>query len=146
MQAVPVLQEVREEADEAKTELLKAIADEGGGSINGMRVDAEVANDLTRTTRKRAEEENVRGVFRVARVDTTTPDGFRVTLKDVRSGEEVTASLMDALISDQHRERIRAAEWNKQPVTVELRKRVSRGRTLEATVVDVQDPPARAAG
>lgn len=142
-QRVPVLSEVMEETRAANTEIVRAIAEEGGGSINGVPLDEDVANDLTTTSRRRAEEQVVRGVYRVAKVDTTAPDGFRVTLAKVPSGEETTASLMDAIISDEHRQRIRQAEWNKQPVTVELRTRVSRGRTLEATITDVQDPPAR---
>lgn len=139
IQQLPVLSAVKDEADSARAEIVRAIADEGGGRLDGVQLPADVANDLTTTTRKKADEETVRSTFRVARVDTTTPDGFRVGLRDVATGEEVTASLMDALISDQHRQRIRAAEWSKQPVVVELRKRVSRGRTIEATVVDVQE-------
>lgn len=146
MQAVPVLAAVRKEADGVKGKLVKAIAEEGGGRLDGVALSAQVANDLVATSRQKSEEETARGTYRVARVDTTTPDGFRVSLKDIETGDEVTASLMDALISERHRELIRAAEWSKQPVVVELNRRISRGRTLKATVVDVQQVPDRAVG
>lgn len=143
---VPLLAEVRDETNAAKTEILKAIADEGGGRVDGLQIDQDVANDLTTTTRRRADEERRRGLFRVDRVDTTTPDGFRVTVSAVDDDFTITASLMDALISDQHRARIQQAEWSKKPVVLELRLRTSRGRVLEATVVDVQPHQDAAAG
>lgn len=148
MQRLPVLREVSAEADEAKTKLVKAVGEEGGGTVDGIPLDADVANDLVKNARRPAAEETLKSTFRVARVDTTSPDGFRVALRDTKTGEEVTASLMDALISDRHRSLIQAAEWNKEPVAVELRLRVSRGRTLSATVIDVQPakPASRRAG
>lgn len=145
MTQVPVLAAVKAELDQAKTEIVRAVGEEGGGNINGLQLDQDVANDLTTNARRRAEDEQVRAQFTVSRVDTTAPDGFRVTLRFVEDGKSVTASLMDALISEEHRKRIREAEWNKQPVMVELKVRTSRGKIVEATVVDVQEPPAAAA-
>ena len=141
-QQVPLLQQIREESNDAKTEILKAIADEGGGRVNGLYIDQDVANDLVAVTRRTPAEENRRGLYRVDKVDTTTPDGFRVTLSNAKKKEVITATLMDALISDEHRKRIREAEWSKRPVGIELRLRTSRGRILEATIVDVDEADA----
>jgi hypothetical protein len=69
-------------------------------------------------------------------------DGFRVTLRDMETGGEIAASLQDALISDDHRARIQAAEWKKAPVLVDLAVRRSRGRILEAVVIDVKEVPS----
>src|SRR5262249_53139492 len=83
------------------------------------------------------------GLYRVGKVDTTAPDGFRVTLIDVKTGEEISASLIDAIISAEHRDAIQAAEWNKQPVLVELTARKLRKRIVDAVVIDARhaNPP-----
>jgi hypothetical protein len=138
---VPLLVQIGDEATQAKTEILKAVAHEGGGKINGLEIEGETAADLVANTRRKPAEEILRGVFRVSRVDTTAPDGFKVTLQNVRTGEEINASLMDAMISDQHRESIRAAEWSKGPVSVEMKTRKSRGKIIEAVIVNVTDVP-----
>jgi hypothetical protein len=139
MKKVPILEQIGDEATNAKTEILKAVAHEGGGRINGIMVDGEAAADLVTKTRRKPAEETLRSVFRVARVDTTTPDGFKVALQDVKTGDEVNASLMDAMISEKHRESIRAAEWSKHPVAVQMNIRRSRGKIIEAIIVDVAD-------
>lgn len=137
MKRVPLLEPIREEATHAKSEILKAVAIEGGGRINGVTIEEDVALDLVANTRRKPAEETMRGVFRVARVDTTVPDGFRVALQDVKTNEEVNASLMDAIISDKHRALIREAEWDKKPISVEMNIRRSRGKIIEAVIVDV---------
>ncbi len=144
MQRVPALRAAQEVADEARHELLKAIADESRAVVNGVEIDGEVANDLVKNVRRRSEDITVSGTYRVARVDTTVPDGFRVALRDVTSQEEITASLQDALISDEHRRKIREAEWAKKPVRVDLKARRRRNGIADAVVLDVQDvPPVR---
>lgn len=137
---VPALAPVREEQDAVRAEILKAVSEEGVSAVvNGLRIEPDVANDLVSTSRRKLEESRLRSIFRVARVDTTVPDGFRVSLRDVKTGDELNASLQDALISDEHRRRIRVAEWEKRPVFVELAVRRSRTRVVEAVIIDVQD-------
>lgn len=139
-QQVPLLRDVKEESDRAKDELLKALADEGGGDVNGLYITEDVARDLTAYTRRKPEVQIVRKSFRVDKVDTTTPNGFRVTLSRKAGKEKITAGLLDAMISQTHRDRIQKAEWSKKPVEVELHLRKSRGRIVDATIVDVAEP------
>jgi hypothetical protein len=67
---------------------------------------------------------------------------------NIESGEEISASLQDAIVSELHREKIRAAEWSKRPVKVSFRVRKLRNRYIDAVVFDVQDveQSPRAAG
>jgi hypothetical protein len=58
-------------------------------------------------------------------------------LEDLKTDEQITASLLDALISAKHKETIRNAEWAKLPVHVEMIARRLRGRLVDAKVVSV---------
>lgn len=78
------------------------------------------------------------GIYRVDRVDTTVPDGFRVTLTDVATGKEVSASLQDAIVSEDHRALIRQAEWNKSRIRVQMSARLLRNRFVDAVVLSVE--------
>lgn len=144
---IPALADVRAVTEDAKAELLRAIADENGGRVNGVDIDGDVANDLISSVRRRSEEAKMTGVFRVDKVDTTVPDGFRVTLHNTQTGDDITASLQDALISEEHRARIRTAEWSKKLIVVDLVGRKGRTRFVDAVVMDVRDlPPPRERG
>jgi hypothetical protein len=61
-----------------------------------------------------------------------------VTLTNIETDEEITASLQDALVSDEHRALIQAAEWSKRPVRVRLSARLLRSRPIDAVILTVE--------
>jgi hypothetical protein len=135
----PMLQEVEASAEEARQEMVKAIGEERGGSFSGITINSEFAGEIVSQKRQQGQEARLAGVYRVARVDTTSPDGFRVTLSDLKSGVEVTAVLLDVLVSEEHRELIKNAEWNKRPVFVEMTARRLRNRVIDAKILNVRE-------
>jgi hypothetical protein len=50
---------------------------------------------------------------------------------------------MDALVSSQHREALREAEWQKKPVQVSLKGRRLRGQIVGAQITSVEEPKGR---
>jgi hypothetical protein len=104
----------------------------------------ELASEISTSKRQQSTEVRLAGVYKVARVDTTALDGFRVTLTDSKTGEEITASLLDAIISAEHKIAIQEAEWSKSPVFVELTAKRLRKRIVDAIVVSVRPTPAQA--
>lgn len=141
LESRPILQQIEHSANSARDEIVKAVADERGGRIQGINLPREVANEISSVSRSQSTEDTVRGTFRVAKVDTTVADGFRVTLEEVNSGETITASLFDAVISSQHRLILQDAEWSKGPVIVELSGRRLRGKLNDAKIVSVSAAP-----
>ncbi|MEH2534413.1 hypothetical protein V1277_006291 [Bradyrhizobium sp. AZCC 1588] len=137
LQKRPVLQQIEQSATEAREEIVKAIADEGGGSIQNIPLPREVATEISSVNRAQSSETKLAGQYRVAKVDTTVADGFRVTLEDTKTGETVTASLFDAVVSAEHRRILQDAEWNKKPLFVEMAGKKLRGRVTEAKIVSV---------
>lgn len=143
----PVLEDVEAALEPARQSVLKAVGDEGGGTIQGIDISPAVAAEINSQRRQQSVVESMSGVYRVAKVDTTVPDGFRVTFANIENGEEIAASLQDAIVSEDHREIIRRAEWSKRPVRVWFRVKKLRNRYIDAVVVDVKDiePTPRAA-
>lgn len=137
LESRPVLQQIEHSASAAKDEIVRAVADERGGRIQGIELPREVANEISSVNRSQSTDDTIRSTFRVAKVDTTVVDGFRVTLEDLISGENITASLFDAVISATHRQVLRDAEWSKGPVIVELSGRRLRGKLVDAKIVSV---------
>jgi hypothetical protein len=134
----PVLGEVEASVDAARTELVKAIGEENGGTIMGVDLAPEIASEITSQKRQQGTDIRMAGVYRVAKVDTTVSDGFRVTLTDIKNNEEVSAALIDALISAEHRATIQDAEWKKLPIFVEIKARKLRKRIVDAVVINAR--------
>jgi len=138
MHRMPVLGDVEDIADASKSFLVRAVGDEQGGKIQDISFDQPFAYNVTSTRRQQSVEKTFTGVYRVAKVDATSPDGFRVTLSDIGSEQEVTASLQDAFISDEHRMLIRDAEWKKTPIRVKILAKQLRNRVIDAVVLEVE--------
>jgi hypothetical protein len=134
----PVLGEIEASTDAARTELVKAIAEENGGTIMGVELAPEFASEITAQRRQQGADVRIAGNYRVAKVDTTVPDGFRVTLLDVLTKNEISAALRDAVLSEEHKAVIQEAEWKKQPIFVEMRARRLRQRIVDAVVVNAR--------
>jgi hypothetical protein len=143
IQQHPVLKQIENSTNHSRDQIVKAIADESGGTVMGIELSKEVANEISSTPRQQSAEVKVSGNYRVAKVDTTITDGFKVTLEDLKTDEQITASLFDAIISAKHKETIRNAEWAKLPVYVEMIARRLRGHLLDAKVVSVIELDAK---
>ena len=135
----PILADIDAVVEPAREKLVQAVGREGGGDLYGVPVSAPLAAELSAQKRQQSQEVLIKGKFRVVRVDTTSPDGFRVTLAGEAVTHEVTATLTEYLISTDHREAIRRAEWGKKPVYVEMKARKLRERIVEAEVLMADD-------
>lgn len=120
LQQQPKLVVIRNEADNARTSLLRGITDEGEVTVQGTVLDGEVASELLRRERNPSKKVAVEGVFNILRVDTTSADGFRVQLRHVDTGEVITAGVQDVFLSEEQRRVIQEAEWEKAPVRAKI--------------------------
>lgn len=134
----PELKRIEAANEPARQEIVSALADEKGGSINGIELDKTVALEVSTKPRDQSVKVEMSRIFRVAKVDTTVPDGFRVTLTD-NKGKEISASLLDALVSSRHRAALQQAEWAKKPIKVTLRGRRLRGDIVGAEILSVEE-------
>lgn len=134
--AVPLLNDVDELADDGRQAMLKGLAVNGGGRLQGIDLPAELVAELTKSLRQSSRQEEIQGVYDVTLVDPAFHDGFRVRLQDVGTGEEFYAALRDRLVSENDYLAIQTAVWNKTPVRLKLRGRRLRGKIVEAVILD----------
>lgn len=135
LERAPVAADVEAFAETARASLVRAVGEEGGGEINNTSIDRDVASEISRQTRQVGEPIRQAGDFRVARIDTNVSEGFRVTLVDVETGQEIVAMLQDVFLSAEHREIITEAEWGRRPFYAEITARRVRNRIVDAVVV-----------
>lgn len=120
MRNSPMLEEVSVIADEGKDALIRSMRDFDTTKVNNIEVPGGLADELMRSNRRSSEEKEIKGNFKVLRVDTTSPDGFRVRLENVVTGDQITARLRDALADEQQGKDLQRAEWSKKPIYCEI--------------------------
>lgn len=131
----------------ARQSLVRAVGSERGGRLQGIDIPPRLAQEINSQKRQQSTAEKIEGVFRVSKVDTTMAEGFRVTFASIETGEDISASLEDAVLSEEAKIAMQRAEWSKQPVRVRLRVRKLRNRYVDAVVMSVEpiDSSLRAA-
>lgn len=130
----PVLADLKKEADGTRKELVKHTSNVDA-EINGVPLSAEASSALSSTSRKYAEEERRDGIYKVLKVDTTVPNGFRVHIESVASGETMQAHVQEVMSSLNDRAVIQAAEWSKVPVELQINARVKDERVVDAVIL-----------
>ncbi len=135
------LQAAQVAADNAREVLVKAIAVEGGATVNGTHVDAAAAAELQRTTRKPRRTIEIREAYRIEKVDTTAQDGFRVHLQNVASRKKLVAGLQDAIVSNEIMTVIQQAEWNKMAVNLTIEATMAGENIVKAIIINATPVP-----
>lgn len=131
---VPVVEGLRNEAEKARASIVKH-ASQSDAAINGISIQAEAGQNISRESRSSAKEARKDGVYRVQKVDTQVADGFRVYVENVDNGEEFSASVQEVISSLSHREVIKEAEWSKVPVQLQINAKVNKGKVIEAVIL-----------
>lgn len=131
---LPAISAFTDEAENATQSLVKH-SSQTDSNVNGVGIPAELGRRLTRETRAESQEQRLDGNYRVLKVDTTVPDGFRVFIEDIDTHESFGADVQEVMSSLSDREIIRDAEWSKAPVTLQINAKVKRGVVQEATIL-----------
>jgi len=129
---------ISEMTDDAKHEMLRSIPEDQQIRLQGIEIAGDAAKALARAPRTETTERHIAGRYRVVRVDTSATRGFRVKLRNVRTGEEVTAGITDALVQADQREAIQTAEWSRSELDVRLRIEMRAGKIIDASIRDAE--------
>lgn len=130
----PVLSALKVEADASRMEIIKHNSSVDA-EINGVPLPSDASTSLTKSSRTSPEEERKDGVYKVHKVDTTVPDGFRVHIENVETGEVLQANVQEIMSSLNDRKLIQEAEWSKVPVQLQINARVKKGKVVDALVL-----------
>ncbi|HEY4254377.1 MAG TPA: hypothetical protein VGM87_24435 [Roseomonas sp.] len=142
MDRSPTVRDVGDVVEPARQQMIRAIGEEKGGTIQGTRVSPSIAAEVTQHRRNQSTATVITGIYRVARVDTTAPDGFRVVLTSEFGGETITCSVQDVFLSDRHRAVIQRAEWLKEPIAVKIEARRLGQKIVDAVIKEVNPAPS----
>lgn len=131
---ISVVKDLRDEAQKARASIVKHAA-QTDASVNGVSIPADAGQNLTRESRSTATEEQKDGAYRVQKVDTQVPDGFRVFVENVETEEQFSASVQEVISSLSHREVIKEAEWSKVPVQLQINAKIYKGKVTDAVIL-----------
>ncbi|MCB1540152.1 MAG: hypothetical protein KDJ25_04650 [Rhodoblastus sp.] len=89
--------------------------------LQGKNLDRQVVSSINRSTRRKAEERFIDGIYLVVGVDTSDPEVIRVKLQERDNDDSVvTAELDDLMIQQQFSGVIQRAEWQRKPIKVRM--------------------------
>lgn len=132
-ETVPVVTDIRNEADQGREALVKHVT-KNDAVVNGVPLTAAAGQSLTTRTRVEALEVRLDGLYKIRKVDTTVATGFRVHLLD-RDGRELVGDVAEVMTTLADREIIRDAEWSKIPVYLQINAHKRREQVVDAVIV-----------
>jgi hypothetical protein len=136
---VPEVRAIESHAENAKNALLESVSTVPSAKIDGVAIDGETAAELMKSARRHSEEIRTSATYRVLRVDTTSPEGFRVRLQNIRTAQELTAIVPDAVRYEKQCDDIQEAEWSKGRVKVTI-EGIRRGDDISDAKIVATEP------
>lgn len=133
----PQLAAIRDDAQAASNQLLKATRSGDVMEIHGVSLPAEEAHALVQPERERAKETELNGRFAILGNRTDKGAGFRITVKRVTDGLTFAADVLPELPADQQ-DVIQDAEWSKQLIDLVIRAEKLRDTVTRATVISAK--------
>ncbi|MGJ7190842.1 hypothetical protein ABMZ81_03790 [Morganella morganii] len=133
------LQQQQDISDDAKGDLLKALSNAKTIEIDDLALDQELTRQLSSTARKKTVETRIDGIYRVEKVDSSDPDVFKVTVRDVSSDKLVMCIVQDVFLDEkENKEILQKAEWDRKPLKLSINARMRDGEIKSATIVYVK--------
>lgn len=148
LQRSPMLQQINSEFDEAKLDMVKAVGDAQTLTLQGETLTQAQANIIASTPRERARELQLNGNYRIERLDWTKEEEVRVSVFGLDESREFTAKLSTQSLTNESKELLKQAEWERLPVHLQINATELRGEVTTATIVgvDVQKVKLRSQG
>ena len=134
----PELKEIATEAKETKREFFKQASDAEKINIQGVEVTGEQAKELAKKKRmppaREFEEIRLDGMYRILNVNTELDTGFKVSIRNEVSGQELVAEVQDNTFQSQYKRAIETATFEKRPVELNIN---AKQKIANSTIYDV---------
>ncbi|MDP0380314.1 hypothetical protein Q7Y30_00755 [Glaesserella parasuis] len=137
----PELEEIAIEAKETKREFFKQASDAEKINIQGVEVTGEQAKELAKKQRlspaREFEEIRLDGMYRILNVNTELDTGFKVSIRNEASGQELIAEVQDNTFQSQYKKAIETATFEKRPVALDInaKQKVANGTIYDVVVI-----------
>lgn len=136
----PALESVARHADDARAELLKGFSRAEKMEVSGTTLDKDIAEELATNARRQSHEVRMDGLYRILRNDTTDPNAFRVRVREHKGEQEFEARVQNESLSQNYRELLQTAEWNRTLVRLSINAKSLEGDIRGAVVIGVYPP------
>lgn len=136
----PQLDFARQDLDDLRRDVLKAVADANTVAVNGLQFTANEARALANTPRTESQDVQLNGHYVIQKVDLSDPVIIRLNVKSSDSHDEFTATLKRGGLEDQERERLESGAWNRRRLYMAINGTRLRGEVTSANIVSVDWP------
>lgn len=126
-------------AHDAHSEVVKTLSAGDKASIEGISIEPEIAESLTRNARRKSAEVRLDGRYRLLKLDWSDPLKFKVKVFNTETGLQLDAEVQDESLTGKYREALREAEWSRAPVALKINaKLVGDSDYRDAVVVEAE--------
>lgn len=136
----PQLDFARQDFDDLRRDVLKAVADANTVTFNGLKFSASEARALSNTPRTESQDVQLNGHYVIQKVDLSDPVIIRLSVKSSDTSEEFTATLKRGGLEDAERERLESGAWNRRRLYMAINGTRLRGEVTTANIVSVDWP------
>lgn len=144
IESIPQLKQQNEIATESKANLLKNLNKADTIEFDDVVLDNELAKELTSTKRKTYAERRIDGIYKVVKVEPGDPAPFKVTVKNVTTGELVSCVVQDVFLDEkENKEIIQQGEWDREPIKLTINAKVLGDEIKSAIIIKAEKIPEK---
>lgn len=138
--AQPKLQFAQQDFDDARHSIVKSVGDANSLKVQGVELTRAEAKSIASTPRSSSEDVQLNGHYRIDKLDWTKSDEVRISVWSTDQSLEFTAKLNTQTLTDEQREKLKVAEWDRQRLHLQINATRLRGEITTATIVGVEWP------
>lgn len=139
----PVLVQANNDFDDARHEMLKAVADAKSISFQGMTLSNESAKAIASSHREVSKEVQLNDNYVILSVDHSKENEVRLGLSRTKDGLEFSARFEDRSLKQDQIQKLKDAQWARSKVYLSINANELRGEITKATVISVDVQPVK---
>lgn len=126
------------QSDETRNRLVRSTRYADEININNLtEITGERAEELTRQPRLGWEVVRLDGRYRLLSVNSSSTLERKVRIRNLDTGREITASLEDNTLDNQHLQRLGSAEWGLHPAFLKVKAKMKLDQVKDAVIISV---------
>jgi hypothetical protein len=138
--AQPKIVFAQQDFDDARHSIVKSVGDATALKVQGVELSRAEARTMAATPRSTSEDVQLNGHYRIDKLDWTKAGEVRISLWSTDESLEFTAKLNTETLTDAHKDKLKAAEWERQRLHLQVNATRLRGEITTATIVGVEWP------
>ncbi len=133
---------ILESSYDAQNGILKSLAAGAESQLgNEIALNQNLSKALAANPRKSAKEVRLDSNYRISRIDWSGLGSFKVRVEGVDNGLNLDADVQDDSLDGKHKEAIKAAEWSRQPVWLQVNAKHYGGDDYRSVVIMAAEQP-----